>query len=126
MSSEQMQTLARSKRAANENFRKRVETLGSKFTELSQDYEADVYFLVYRNGRFHTYSSTDNALWPPSPETLSKLYPPPIKKSLAHYRRIKPQRAKVNSRKAILHKRLSAGCSLTSAQSEFGHVIGRK
>ncbi|KAF2180787.1 hypothetical protein K469DRAFT_753143 [Zopfia rhizophila CBS 207.26] len=117
MSSGQSRTLVQSKRAANENFRKRVETLGGKFTELWQDYEADVYFLAYRNGRFHTYSSTDNALWPLSLETLSKLYPPPIKKSPAHFRRIKPGRAKVNPRKAILHEDSSAGSSLTSAKA---------
>ncbi|KAF2192054.1 hypothetical protein K469DRAFT_696103 [Zopfia rhizophila CBS 207.26] len=120
MSSGQLQTLvqSRSKRATNENFRKRVETLGSKFTELWQDYGADVYFVAYRNGRFHTYSSTDNALWPPSPETLSKLYPPPIKKSPAHFRRTKRGRAKVNFHKAISHERSSADSSLTSAPAD--------
>ena len=61
---------SRPKWAANENFRKRLQTLGSKCSELWQDYEADVYFAVHRNGRFFTFASPDDPSWPLEPETL--------------------------------------------------------
>ncbi|KAF2194715.1 hypothetical protein K469DRAFT_706204 [Zopfia rhizophila CBS 207.26] len=106
------------KRAANESFRKRIKTLGNKFSDLWLGHEADIYFVAHRNGRFYIFTSTDEPSWPPSPETLMKLYPLPIKKSLAQVHRIKRGRAKVNARKAISHEHASAGCGLTSAQAD--------
>ncbi|KAF2184250.1 hypothetical protein K469DRAFT_580117 [Zopfia rhizophila CBS 207.26] len=106
----------RTKRVENENYRKRLETLGSKSSELCRDYKAEVYFVAYRNGRFYTFTSTDEPSWPPGPDTLvslfpftlyrdvtpikGKLYPPPVKKSPAHFK---------NRRQAKVAKRKFAG-----------------
>jgi hypothetical protein len=56
------------KRAANENVRKRLETLDNKFQELWEDYNTEIWFIARRNGRFRTYTTTDEQ--PPSLEAL--------------------------------------------------------
>ncbi|KAF2182672.1 hypothetical protein K469DRAFT_752116 [Zopfia rhizophila CBS 207.26] len=101
-SKEQTRVLSHSKakRTANNNFQKRMKTLGGKFSELWQEYDAEIYFLAHRNGRFYTYSSIDKPSWPPSPETLDRLYPPPIKKSPAHFSRKKRGQIKPISHEA--------------------------
>jgi hypothetical protein len=76
MSSHQKsQTLARLKarRAANNNFYKQMKTLDKKFAKLQHDYDTDIYFLAYRNGRFHIFTSVDQPSWPPGPDTLVSL-----------------------------------------------------
>jgi hypothetical protein len=64
--------VAKARRGKNENFRKRIQTLSNKCSELQQDYEAKVYFVVCRNGRFYTYTSTDEPSWPPGTEELAR------------------------------------------------------
>jgi hypothetical protein len=63
-------SLPRSKRATNENFRKQKETFLQKANRLKRDYDADCYILIRRNGRFYTYTSIDQPLWPPNPQDL--------------------------------------------------------
>jgi hypothetical protein len=41
----------------NKDFQKRINVLDIKCRELWQDYEVDVYLIIHRNGRFHTYVS---------------------------------------------------------------------
>jgi hypothetical protein len=70
-SKQSIQILAQSnsKRAANENVRKRLETLENKFQELWEDYGIDIWFIARRSdGRFRTYTTTDEPS--PGPETL--------------------------------------------------------
>ncbi|KAF2685710.1 hypothetical protein K458DRAFT_336376 [Lentithecium fluviatile CBS 122367] len=81
---------AKSRRAANNNYQKLSKTLYEKLAKLCLDYDTQVYFLAYRNGRFNGFVSTDatGQPWsPPDQDTLEKLYPPPVIKSPAHCRR---------------------------------------
>lgn len=68
---------ARSRRAANNNYQKLTKTLYQKLTKLCLEYNAQVYFLAYRNGRFSGFMSADEAgqPWlPPSQEILVRLF----------------------------------------------------
>ncbi|PVH90285.1 hypothetical protein DM02DRAFT_621097 [Periconia macrospinosa] len=63
----------RSRRAANNNFQKLTKTLHQKLTKLCLEYDTQVYFLAYRNGRFSGFVSANEAgqPWlPPGQETL--------------------------------------------------------
>jgi hypothetical protein len=122
MSSPQQLQVAKERRAANNNYGKLLETLNQKLTKLCLEYNTDIYFIAYRNGRFQGFTSIDEAgqPWlPPSPEALvspspfttyqevtpikGKLYPPPVVKSPTHFCRTQRGRA-VTFRKATLHK----------------------
>ncbi|KAK7180567.1 hypothetical protein PSPO01_13446 [Paraphaeosphaeria sporulosa] len=85
MSSQQQPRIsASSRRAANNNYQKLSKTLCEKLAKLCLDYDTQVYFLAYRNGRFTGFVSTDTAgqPWmPPDQETLAKFYPTPIIKT---------------------------------------------
>ncbi|KAL5371427.1 hypothetical protein DPSP01_014272, partial [Paraphaeosphaeria sporulosa] len=74
MSSQQQQRIsASSRRAANNNYQKLSKTLCEKLAKLCLDYDTQVYFLAYRNGRFTGFISTDKAgqPWmPPDQEAL--------------------------------------------------------
>lgn len=52
------------RRAVQEKFRKRSQGLFKKANELSQQTGSDIYILIYRNNRYHTYQSTDREGWP--------------------------------------------------------------
>jgi hypothetical protein len=74
-SQQQSQLLARAKqrRAANNNYQKLSKTLYEKLTKLSQEYDADIYFLAHRNGRFNGFISADKTgqRWsPPGQDAL--------------------------------------------------------
>ncbi|KAF9730222.1 hypothetical protein PMIN01_12155 [Paraphaeosphaeria minitans] len=75
MSSQQSSraSVSRSRRAAKNNYLKLSKTLHEKLAKLCLDYDTQVYFLAYRNGRFSGFVSTDKAgqPWiPPDQETL--------------------------------------------------------
>ncbi|KAK7177657.1 hypothetical protein PSPO01_16296 [Paraphaeosphaeria sporulosa] len=54
MSSQQQSRIsAWSRRAANNNYQKLSKTLCEKLAKLCLDYDTQVYFLAYRNGRFN-------------------------------------------------------------------------
>ncbi|KAF9728485.1 hypothetical protein PMIN06_012684 [Paraphaeosphaeria minitans] len=100
-SPQQSQVLSHSKarRAANNNYLRLSKTLYKKLAKLCQEYDTHVYFLAYRNGRFNGFVLIDKTgqRWsPPGQETLDKLYPPPVIKSLAYCRRAQRRRAKVH------------------------------
>lgn len=52
---------SRSRRAANNNYQKLAKTLYEKLAKLCLEYDAEVYFLAYRNGRFIEFVSTYTA-----------------------------------------------------------------
>lgn len=58
------------KRAEREKFRKRSKNLFKKANELSRMCNTDLYLILYREGKYHTYSSTDRQGWPPSSTDL--------------------------------------------------------
>ncbi|KAF1964041.1 hypothetical protein BU23DRAFT_634622 [Bimuria novae-zelandiae CBS 107.79] len=75
MASQQQSRISasRSRRAANNNYLKLSKTLYEKLAKLCVDYDTEVYFLAYRNGRFNGFVSTDKAgqPWmPPDQEAL--------------------------------------------------------
>jgi hypothetical protein len=47
------------RRVANNNYSKLLKTLGKKLSKLCDYYDAKIYFLAYRNGRYHSFVSTD-------------------------------------------------------------------
>ena len=49
----------------NDRFRLRLATVMKKANEL-RSYDAEIYVLVRRRGRYHEYSSADIAEWPPT------------------------------------------------------------
>ena len=59
-----------SKRREREMFRKRKTCHLKKANELAQKCSADVYMVIYRKGRYYTYSSTERKGWPPDDETV--------------------------------------------------------
>ena len=109
-------SLSRSKRATNENFRKQKETFLEKANRLKRNFDADCYILIRRNGRFYIYTSTNQPSWPPNPQDLvgpllsitirniltvlkERIYPVPVKKTPAHFNRVKEDGStKVNSK----------------------------
>ncbi|PSN58833.1 hypothetical protein BS50DRAFT_580422 [Corynespora cassiicola Philippines] len=75
---------AKARRAANNSYQKLTKTLFRKLAKISQDYDTKVYYLAYRNGRFHVFASVDDEgrPWsPPSQRALDRLYPPPAMNS---------------------------------------------
>jgi hypothetical protein len=69
----------RSRRAANNNYRKLLKTLDEKLAKLSLEYDAQIYFIAYRNGRFNGFVSTDETGQSWSPPTQASL----VRQSLA-------------------------------------------
>jgi hypothetical protein len=70
---EQRLACAKARRAANNRYQKLSKTLSKKLAKMSQHCEAKVYYIAYRNGRFHGFASADEAgrLWsPPSQSSL--------------------------------------------------------
>jgi hypothetical protein len=64
---------AKARRAANNRYQKLSKTLSKKLAKMSQHCEAKVYYIAYRNGRFHGFASADETgrLWsPPSQSCL--------------------------------------------------------
>ncbi len=53
-----------SQRIARERFRERKNCLFKKAYEVGKLYQTDVYLVLYRNHRFYTYNSRDEASWP--------------------------------------------------------------
>jgi len=70
-----VQQLARAKarRAANNNYQKLSKTLCEKLAKLCREYDADIYFLAHRNGRFLGFASADDAGQPWSPPSAEAL-----------------------------------------------------
>jgi hypothetical protein len=67
-------SLKRPKKNVTENFRKRKITLMMKVDELKRDFGGEVYVLVWRNGKYFTYASSDRPAWPSSvTEVVSSL-----------------------------------------------------
>ncbi|PVH91259.1 hypothetical protein DM02DRAFT_362095 [Periconia macrospinosa] len=69
--------LFRSRRAANNNYQKLTKALHQKLTKLCLEYDNQVYFLAYRNGRFSGCVSANEAGQPwlsPGQETLVRLF----------------------------------------------------
>jgi hypothetical protein len=64
---------AKARRAANNRYQKLSKTLSKKLAKMSQHYDTKVYYIAYRNGRFHGFASADETgrLWsPPSQSSL--------------------------------------------------------
>jgi hypothetical protein len=61
------------RRIANNNYSKLFKTLVNKFTKLCHDYDAKIYFLACRNGRYHGFVSTDDKGQPWSPPSQDAL-----------------------------------------------------
>jgi hypothetical protein len=64
---------AKARRAANNRYQKLSKTLSKKLAKMSQQYDTKVYYIAYRNGRFHGFASADETgrLWsPPSQSCL--------------------------------------------------------
>lgn len=57
-------------RIARERFRGRKNCLFKKAYEVGKLYQTDVYLVLYRNHRFYTYSSRDEASWPSSEKQI--------------------------------------------------------
>jgi hypothetical protein len=100
----QVFSCSKARRAANNNYSKLTQTLYGKLTKLCTEYNAHIYFVAYRNGRFNGFVSEEKGQpWsPPDRDTLvstshsllsianaskETLYPPPIIKSPGHCRR---------------------------------------
>ncbi|PSN59047.1 hypothetical protein BS50DRAFT_626911 [Corynespora cassiicola Philippines] len=72
----------KAKRAANNNYQKLSKTLYEKLAKLNKEYGAEIYFIAYRNGRFHGFVSTNGAgqRWSPPGQdilvSISAAYPP--------------------------------------------------
>lgn len=85
MSSQQRSGLlewTKARRAANNNYLKQTNTLYEKLTRLCIKYDANIYFLAYRNGRFNGFASTDEPGQPWSPPGREALVrPSPFAKS---------------------------------------------
>lgn len=73
---------AKSRRAANNNYRKLSKTLYEKLAKLCLEYDTHVYFLAYRNGRFNGFVSTDETGQPWSPPGQEALVSPPPSTSI--------------------------------------------
>jgi hypothetical protein len=58
------------KRATDEKFHKRTNSIFKKGDELRSLCEVDVYILLHRKGRYYAYKSTDQPSWPPSLEKI--------------------------------------------------------
>jgi hypothetical protein len=67
--------LARQKerRAANNNYSRLSKTLCKKFLKLCCDYDAEIYFVAFRNGRYHGFVTTDEKGQPWSPPDYDAL-----------------------------------------------------
>lgn len=59
-----------SRRLLAQKFLKRKASLLKKGNELKELCEAEVYIVVYRHGKYHVYSSSEQPSWPPSPNSL--------------------------------------------------------
>lgn len=85
MSSQQRSGLLewiKARRAANNNYLKQTNTLYEKLARLCIEYDANIYFLAYRNGRFNGFASTDETGQPWSPPGREALVrPSPFAKS---------------------------------------------
>lgn len=57
-------------RIEREKFRKRKSSLMRKVNEISYLCQADIYLVMYRKGKYYTYSSTTRPAWPPNEETI--------------------------------------------------------
>ena len=62
--------VARARKREYSRARKRRITLMRKADQFSKDCQADVYVLIFRDGKFFTYSSLEDEQWPPQ---LSKV-----------------------------------------------------
>jgi hypothetical protein len=61
------------RRAANNNYSKLCKTLRRKLEKLCSVYDAEIYFVAYRNGRYNGFMTTDDRgqSWsPPDNESL--------------------------------------------------------
>ena len=63
----------RTKQLANELFRKQVITLFKKANRLWEKYDAEMYMVARRNGRYYIFTSAERPAWPPDQETLVRL-----------------------------------------------------
>ena len=58
------------KRAVNEKFRRRYQSLSGKGNDLKKYCGAEVYMVVYYNCKHYVYTSTKNPSWPPAPQQI--------------------------------------------------------
>jgi hypothetical protein len=74
-SQQQSQLLAglKARRVANNNYLKLSKTLCKKLSKLCRKYDADIYFLAYRNGRYRGFVSTNEEGQPWSPPSQDAL-----------------------------------------------------
>lgn len=140
MSSPQQSQLllrAKARRAASNNYHKLTKTLYEKLTKLCQEYDTDIYFLAYRNGRFNGFVSADKTgqPWsPPGRDTLvspprlertktelseDKLYPPPSIKSPSDYQRARRKRVKITSYPPSQALYSTSGLSIPSVNEDY-------
>jgi hypothetical protein len=80
MSVPQRDTLVHQKerRAADNNYSRLSKTLCKKLLKLFRDYDADIYFLAYRNGRYRGFVTTDENGQPWSPPDQNSLVRIPL------------------------------------------------
>jgi hypothetical protein len=85
MSVPQRDTIVRQKkrRAADNNYSRLSKTLCKKLLKLCRDYDADIYFLAFRNGRYRGFVTTDENGQPWSPPDQKSLVR--IPSCLFHY-----------------------------------------
>jgi hypothetical protein len=85
-SPQQSQLLVRLKarRAANNNYLKLSKTLCKKLSKLCRKYDADIYFLAYRNGRYRGFVSTNEQGQPWSPPSQDALVSHFLSPALPH------------------------------------------
>ncbi|KAI0550152.1 hypothetical protein F4679DRAFT_583887 [Xylaria curta] len=67
----------RARRTEYARVRRRRLTLLRKADQFKQECGGEVYLLLFTNGRFYSYSSTTNELWPPLPSRIARSYPLP-------------------------------------------------
>ena len=60
-------------RRTTENFRKRKNSLMRKASDLHQLYDADVFVLFFRRGKYYVLTSADDGAWPPTFEQVVRL-----------------------------------------------------
>ncbi|KAI0836096.1 hypothetical protein F5Y06DRAFT_305444 [Hypoxylon sp. FL0890] len=85
---------ARARRSEYARIRRRRINLMKKADQFKQQCDAEVYLVIFNSGRFYTYSSTDNELWPPPMPQILRTYPIPQQYTPSHFsRRTVPNRS---------------------------------
>lgn len=58
------------RRALLARARRRRQTLFKKADELRNECGAEIYIVIFKHGRYFTYTSTQNPMWPPSKDEI--------------------------------------------------------